>query len=73
MFKSCHSEGFRDVRLPQKVTCAECNYLLYEDKILKSPQDIIKKFDGRCPNCKRTLNFEITAVRITPYDEKSDM
>ena len=58
--------------MPQKVTCAECNYLLYEDNILKSPKDIIKKFDGRCPKCKRTLNFEITSVSITPYDEKSD-
>ena len=58
--------------MPQKVTCAECNHLLYESNILKSPQDIIKLFDGRCPECNRELSFEGKAIRIYPYDEKSD-
>jgi DNA-directed RNA polymerase subunit RPC12/RpoP len=58
--------------LPQKVTCAECNHLLYEANILKSPQDIIKKFDGRCPECNRKLSFEAKAISIGPYNEKSN-
>ncbi len=44
--------------MQQKVTCAECNYMLHEGNILKSPQDIVKKFDGRCPECNRKLSFE---------------
>ena len=58
--------------MPQKVTCAECNHLLYEGNILKGPQDIIKKFDGRCPECKRELSFDAKVISIYPYDEKSD-
>jgi hypothetical protein len=54
------------------VTCAECNHLLYEGKILKGPQDILKKFDGRCPECNRTLSFEAKAISIYSDDEKSD-
>ena len=58
--------------MPQMVTCAECNHMLYENNILKSPQDIIKKFDGRCPECNRKLSFEAKAISIGPYNEKSD-
>jgi len=58
--------------LPQKVTCAECNHMLYESNILKSPQDIIKLFDGRCPECNKELSFEAKAISIYAYDEKSD-
>jgi hypothetical protein len=46
--------------------------MLYDDNILKSPQDIIKKFDGRCPECNRKLSFEAKAISISPFIEKSD-
>ncbi len=46
--------------------------MLYENNILKSPQDIIKKFDGRCPECNRKLHFEAKAISIGPYNEKSN-
>ena len=36
--------------------------MLYENNILKSPKDIIKKFDGRCPECNRKLSFEAKAI-----------
>jgi hypothetical protein len=58
--------------LPLKVTCAECNHMLYEGDILKSPQDIIKKFDGLCPRCNRKLSFEANAISISPYNENND-
>jgi len=49
--------------MPQKVTCKECNYVLYESRDeggdLKSPEDIIrmyfKEHDGKCPKCARYL------------------
>jgi len=53
--------------LPQKVTCSECNHVLYEGDILKSPQDIIKKHEGQCPNCNRKLGFNTSSVSIYPY------
>jgi len=58
--------------MPQRVTCAECNHMLYENNILKSPQDVIKKLDGRCPECNKKLCFEAKAISIYPYIEKSD-
>ena len=58
--------------MPQKVTCAECNHLLYESNILKGPQDLIKTFDGRCPECKRELRFDAKAISIYSGDETSD-
>jgi hypothetical protein len=72
LFKFYPWQVIGDVGLPQKVTCAECNHMLYEDNILKSPKDIIKKFDGRCPECNRKLSFEAKAISILPHIEKSD-
>lgn len=55
--------------MPQKVVCSECNYLLYEGDILKSPQDIVKKYDGRCPGCNKKLGFNTNSVSIYPCEE----
>jgi len=55
--------------LPQKVVCSECNCMLYEGDILKSPQDIVKKFDGKCPNCGKRLGFSTDGVVICPCEE----
>ena len=57
--------------MPQRVTCSECNHVLYEGNILKSPQDIIKKLDGRCPKCNRKLDFSTGVVSIYPSDEEN--
>jgi hypothetical protein len=51
------------------VTCSECSYLLYEGDILKSPQDIMKKYDGKCPSCNKKLSFSPDSVTITPCEE----
>jgi phage pi2 protein 07 len=45
--------------------------VLYEGDILKSPQDIIKKLDGRCPKCNRKLDFSTGGVIIYPSDEEN--
>lgn len=55
--------------MPQKVVCSECGQTLYEGDILKSPQDIIKKYDGRCPKCNRKLGVETKSVSIYPCEE----
>jgi NAD-dependent SIR2 family protein deacetylase len=55
--------------MPQKITCSECGYNLYEGEILKSPQDILKKYEGRCPKCHRKLSFSSGGVEITPCDK----
>ncbi len=52
--------------------CSECSNILYEGDILKSPQDIVKKFDGRCPSCGRKLSFSTKNLSSYPFEEKDD-
>lgn len=58
--------------MPQKIMCSECNYTLYEGDILKSPQDVVKKFDGKCPNCGKRLGFSTDGVIISPCEEEDE-
>jgi hypothetical protein len=59
--------------MPQKIVCSECDYLLYEGDILKSPQDVVKKYDGRCPGCGRKLGFSTNGVSIHPCEEGNSL
>lgn len=59
--------------MPQKIVCSECDYLLYEGDILKSPQDVVKKYDGRCPGCGRKLGFSTNGVSIHPCEEGDNL
>jgi phage FluMu protein Com len=58
--------------LPQKIFCAECNSILYEGEVLKSPNDIIKKFDGKCPKCDKKLDFTVDGINISPCEENTN-
>jgi len=55
----------RGLRLPQKIVCSACKEVLYEGELLKSPQDVIKKFEGKCPKCKKDLKFKMESVEIS--------
>ena len=58
--------------MPLKVNCKECNFALYEGSDLKSPRDIKKHFNGRCPKCNRELGeYDKDAVNLDSYDENS--
>jgi hypothetical protein len=50
--------------MPQKVVCSDCKEVLYEGDLLKSPQDIIKKFEGYCPKCNKKLVFSGENVKV---------
>ena len=56
--------------MPQKIQCSTCKEVLYEGELLKSPQDIIKKFDGKCPKCKKALKFNSDGVNVTPMGKQ---
>ena len=70
------SPVIRELSMPQRVICSECAHVLYESNIeiniLRSPQDIAKKYDGRCPSCRKILKFSFESVSIYPYEEKDD-
>jgi len=52
--------------VPQRICCRECGEVLYEGDLLKSPQDVMKKFEGRCPKCGKDLSFDTDAVKVKP-------
>jgi len=54
--------------MPQKIVCSECGDVLYKGDTLKSPQDILKKYNGRCPKCDKKLNFSHDKVNVTPSE-----
>jgi len=54
--------------MPQRMLCSECKEVLYEGDLLKSPQDIIKKFEGKCPECSKDLTFVTDAVVVKPCE-----
>ena len=52
--------------MPQRVSCAKCGYILFEGVELTPPDEIIQRFDGRCPKCGKKLTFEQGAVDVKP-------
>ena len=58
--------------LPQKAMCSECGFILYEGDLLKTPNDIMRKFEDRCPECRRRLIFSMDRISITPYEEEEN-
>lgn len=52
--------------MPEKVVCHQCGYVLYEGAELKPPDEIIHKYDGKCPQCGRKLAFIPLNVDIKP-------
>ena len=54
--------------MPQKTTCRDCGFILYEDMDLKSPDEIIEQYDGRCPQCGKKLTFVPSEVYVKPAE-----
>ncbi len=55
-------------RVPQRILCSKCGEVLYEGDLLKSPQDVIKKYEGKCPNCGKELCFGTDGVKVKPCE-----
>lgn len=53
-------------RMPQRVQCQKCKAVLFEGVELTPPDEIIQRFDGRCPKCGKKLTFEIGNVTVKP-------
>lgn len=57
-----------DNRMPLKIICKKCGYVLFESEDLKSPQDILaEKYDNKCPKCGRRIkldDFDNTKIEI---------
>jgi len=51
--------------LPQRISCEKCGAVLYEGMDLTPPDEIIQRYDGKCPKCGRKLSFNPINVDIT--------
>ena len=56
--------------VPQLVICHKCRAVLYESaEELKSTDEIIRGYDGRCPTCGKKLSYIPKKVEVNPVDE----
>lgn len=56
------------VKMPQKVVCHNCGFVLYEGLDLKPPDEIVQSYDGKCPKCGKKLSFIPKDVEVKPAE-----
>jgi len=56
--------------LPQRITCGNCGAILHSGIELESPTEIIQRYNGICPKCRKRLNFDTETIKIIPVAEK---
>lgn len=54
--------------MPERVVCEECGYVLYEDDDLKTPDEILSQYDGKCPECGKKLALVPLDVEVKPVE-----
>ncbi|MCD6242625.1 hypothetical protein J7K06_02915 [Candidatus Bathyarchaeota archaeon] len=52
--------------MPQIVVCQNCGEILYKGNDLKPPEEIVQRYNGRCPKCGRKLSNIPTDVEVKP-------
>jgi len=52
------------------VLCSSCGYVLHKGDELVTPKDVIKKYNGRCPNCSRQLNTKGAKMEVLIRGER---
>jgi ribosomal protein S27AE len=57
--------------MPQRVLCQSCGYVLFEGVELTPPDEIIQRFNGRCPKCGKKLTFDHSHIQIKAEEQKS--
>ncbi len=56
----------RGKRMPQRVVCQGCGHVLYDGAELKPPDEILQKFEGKCPSCSKKLSLLPIDVEVKP-------
>jgi len=46
------------------VICSGCGAVLYEGEELIPPDEVIHRYDGRCPSCGRKLSITPVSVEV---------
>jgi ribosomal protein S27AE len=50
--------------MPQRILCEKCGAILYEGMELTPPDEIVQRYDGKCPKCGNKLSFSPINVGI---------
>ncbi|MEM4699342.1 MAG: hypothetical protein QXT74_00090 [Candidatus Nezhaarchaeales archaeon] len=46
------------------VKCSRCGYVLHEGVELVTPKDVVRKYNGKCPNCSSQLNVKGVKIQV---------
>jgi len=57
--------------MPQRVNCHQCGYILYQGQELKSPEDILQIYDGKCPKCGVKLSLAPLNINVEEASNKT--
>ena len=52
--------------MPQRVLCEKCGHILYEGIDLTPPDELVQRFNGKCPSCGKKLLFNPNNVAVKP-------
>ena len=55
--------------MPQQIKCHGCGHVLYQGNELKSSEEILQMYDGRCPNCGRKLSLIPENIEVQPVEK----
>jgi len=55
--------------LPQHVFCERCNAILYDGAELELPSEIIRRYNGICPKCRKRLSYQPERIKILVNNE----
>ncbi|RLE81149.1 MAG: hypothetical protein DRJ52_04810 [Thermoprotei archaeon] len=56
--------------MPERIVCSKCNFVLYKGNDPVPPEEIIKKYGGRCPRCLSRLSITPRAMEISILKRK---
>ncbi|MFQ6080176.1 MAG: hypothetical protein ACE5OW_00710 [Candidatus Bathyarchaeia archaeon] len=54
--------------MPQRVICQGCGTVLYERIELVPPDEVILRYDGKCPKCGKKLSLTPINVEVKPVE-----
>ena len=54
--------------MPQRAICEGCGKVLYFGLELRSLEEIVRSFNGRCPECGKKLVVDLSKVKIALHD-----
>jgi len=50
--------------MPQKIVCSNCKFVLYYGDDLIYPEDVLKKYGYRCPQCGKSLKLDPEKIEV---------